>query len=340
MSKEKHGQKELLHNPRNWAFWAFFLSPILPAIFYYRNSKILGTASSGKKVLAGSILFVMAFLVPATIFSYYGTPLVISGALIAALISKKLAKGQLDAYEKMKKEKGLKGGRNDVPLAFAFFAAWIAIALIPFAIDLHIEKNYLRTRIGGEEVYLPRSNAKEKAPQGSSVVPAKIPSDPQEQKAPEIKGKIALTLPKGYALGEKNESVFEKSYQYKVLREDGSLDTSSWRVLVVPLEAVQHFDAICAPGDCMRDFLIFPTEENYLSDLKGIEKDGEPAVTLLNGQKYYALTLPVNGDGGYNRQYITYFDDVRVLFSSWAENQERAENQDAFMEEVKIVSIE
>jgi len=44
MTEQKYNQKELLYSPKNWAFLAFFLSPILPAIFFYKNSKLLGTS--------------------------------------------------------------------------------------------------------------------------------------------------------------------------------------------------------------------------------------------------------------------------------------------------------
>ncbi len=44
-------KKKLLYNPANWPFYSFLLTPIVPAIFYNRNSKILGKPQEGKKIL-------------------------------------------------------------------------------------------------------------------------------------------------------------------------------------------------------------------------------------------------------------------------------------------------
>lgn len=127
---EKHNQKELLYSPKNWAFLAFILSPVLPAIFYYRNSKLLGTSQKGRSVLIGTIVFVIAFLIPANIFSYYAFPILFVEAIIAIIIAKKLAKDQLPAYEEMKKAKGLQGGRSEASLILIFLALAITFGFV------------------------------------------------------------------------------------------------------------------------------------------------------------------------------------------------------------------
>ncbi|MBP7670811.1 hypothetical protein KA119_00780 [Candidatus Gracilibacteria bacterium] len=334
MSEQKHDQKELLYSPKNWAFLSFFLSPILPAVFYYRNSKLLGTDQKGKKVLIGTIIFVVTFLALTFVFDYYAILIILVEAIIAVIIAKKLAKTQLAAYEEMKKSKGLKGGRNEAPLILIFLALWITIGfIIPYFINKYVEANYFTTKIGGETVYLPNKPApiKEKMEKSST---------PQAVNESDIQGKVNLMLPTGYTLSDKNESVVQKSYSFNIRRTDGTFDQSSWGITIVPIEAVRHFDSICAPGDCMRDFSIFPKEAHYLSDLEGIKEDEEPIVTILNGQKYYVFTVPVNGDTGYSRQYITYFNDIRVIFTAWAKTQFEAEKHDSFLKEVKILSIE
>lgn len=137
MDEQKLNQEEILYCPKNWAFLSFFFSPILTAIFYYRNCKLLGETSKGKKVLIGTIVFVIAFLVTATIFSYYSTPIILVEAIIAVIIAKKLAKTQLAAYEKMKEEKGLKGGRSEGSLILLFLAIWIILAFVlPYTADM------------------------------------------------------------------------------------------------------------------------------------------------------------------------------------------------------------
>jgi len=103
--------------------------------------------------------------VPATIFSYYATLIILVEAIIAVIISKKLAKTQLAAYEQMKKEKGLKGGKNEAPFILLFLAIWITIGfVIPYAIDKYVEKNYITTSFGDETVYIPRNNTKKDEP--------------------------------------------------------------------------------------------------------------------------------------------------------------------------------
>lgn len=44
-------KEKLLYNPANWPFYSFLLTPVVPAIFYYRNSKILGKPQEGKNIL-------------------------------------------------------------------------------------------------------------------------------------------------------------------------------------------------------------------------------------------------------------------------------------------------
>ena len=150
-------QKEILYSPKNWAFLAFFLGPILPGIFYYRNCKLLGETSKGKKVLIGTIIFVIAFLVAATIFSYYSTLIILVEAIISVIIAKKLSKTQLAAYEKMKEEKGLKGGRNEAPLILLFLAITIGLAFVlPYVVNKYIESNYVQFNYGSKESYLPK----------------------------------------------------------------------------------------------------------------------------------------------------------------------------------------
>jgi hypothetical protein len=130
MDQQNYNQKELLHNPKNWTFFALLLSPILPAIFYYRNSKLLNTVQNGQKVIIGSIIYALVIVVLTSIFSYYSSLVVIIGAIVSAIAFSQLAKTQISAYEEMKKTKNLKGGRNDAPLALLFLAIGILFGFV------------------------------------------------------------------------------------------------------------------------------------------------------------------------------------------------------------------
>ncbi|MHB8831144.1 MAG: hypothetical protein ACYC44_03470 [Patescibacteria group bacterium] len=334
MSEQLHDQKELLYNPKNWVFLSFFLSPVLPAIFFYRNSKLLGASKNGKRVLIGILVLMIAFLILIFIFNYYATLILLAEAITAVIIANRLAKTQLVAYEEMKKSKGLKGGRNEAPLILTFFAIWITVGLIlPYLIKIYIETNYIVTKMGDKTLYLPKNKL-------SPTIEKVKPLDTQIATKSGIQGKVKLALPSGYSLLDKNLSAFQKSYSFKIQGAGSSFDQTSWDLTIVPVDAVKYLDATCVPGDCMRDLLIFPKEANYLADLESFKKDDEPIVTILNGQKYYAFTMPVNGDVGFNRQYITYFNDIRVIFTAWVKTESEAKKLDSFLKEVKVLSIE
>ncbi|OGH87482.1 MAG: hypothetical protein A3J93_03035 [Candidatus Magasanikbacteria bacterium RIFOXYC2_FULL_42_28] len=155
MNEEKLNQKEILYNPKNWTFIAFFLGPILPAILYYRNCKLLGETAQGKKVLVGTIIFVLIFLVAATIFSYYSILIILVETIIAVIIAEKLAKTQLQNYEKMKEEMGLRGGRNEAALILLFLAIWITLAFgLPYVAKNYIKNNHTQFKYGDKNIYL------------------------------------------------------------------------------------------------------------------------------------------------------------------------------------------
>ncbi len=140
MEEQKTNQNELLYNPKNWAFLAFFLSPILPAIFYYRNCKILGGFKKGRKVIVGTTVFVLFFIILTSIFALYSFPILILEATVAAIIAKKFAKTQQPAYEEMKTTRGLKGGRNEAPLALVFLAVVIFLGyILPYTLDKYVD---------------------------------------------------------------------------------------------------------------------------------------------------------------------------------------------------------
>ncbi|HLC69826.1 MAG TPA: hypothetical protein VJH75_02165 [Patescibacteria group bacterium] len=142
MTEPNYSQKELLYNPKNWVFFALLLSPILPAIFYYRNSKLLNTVQKGRRVLIGSILYVLVIVIIISIFDYYASLITVLGAVISAVVFSQLAKTQNDAYEEMKKTKNLKGGRNDVPLALLFLLIGIMFGfVVPYVVNKYTEKN-------------------------------------------------------------------------------------------------------------------------------------------------------------------------------------------------------
>jgi len=130
MDQQNYNQKELLHNPKNWTFFALLLSPILPAIFYYRNSKLLSTVQTGRKVLIGSIIYALVITILVSIFTYFSSLIIVIGAIASAIAYGQLAKTQIGAYEEMKKTKNLKGGRNDAPLALLFLAIGILFGFV------------------------------------------------------------------------------------------------------------------------------------------------------------------------------------------------------------------
>ena len=84
---------------------------------------------------------------------------------------------------------------------------------------------------------------------------------------------------------------------------------------------------------------IYPKESFFLKDKEALENDEEPIVSIFNGQKYYPFTMPVDGDVGFNRIYITYFNDIRVVFVAYAATEGEAEKLYAFMEDVEIKGI-
>ncbi|MFC1647783.1 hypothetical protein ACFL10_02195 [Patescibacteria group bacterium] len=342
MNEQKYNQKELLYNPKNWAFLAFLFSPILPAIFYYRNSKLLGTAQKGKKVLIGAIIFVIIFIALTFVFNYYSTLIIVAEVIIAVIIAKKLAKGQLPSYEKYRKEKGFKRDRNEIPLILIFLVIWITIGfVIPYFINKYIEDNYYVSKYRGETTYLPKKDKVKETVKEPVIEPKTVIEDPTDEPETEpvdesvpnltssIKGVIDLTLPDTHVLENYNQSLIKHSYTYDLQLATGSYDKDSWAVHIVPIEAVQHFDNICEPGDCMRDFLIFPNERFYLKDMEAMKKNEEPV----------PFTKPVDGDIGFNRIYITYYNDIRVAFTAYAETEALAEEHDEFMKNMKIVSI-
>ncbi len=126
----KQNQKELLYGPQTWTFLAFFLSPILPAIFYYRNCKLLGTPKKGQIVLIGaSALFVAGFIL-ASIFSEYTIIILLVEAVVASIAAGRLAKTQLPAFEQMKKDKNIQGGRDEAPLILLFIVMIIVVVFV------------------------------------------------------------------------------------------------------------------------------------------------------------------------------------------------------------------
>lgn len=146
-------QNELLYNPKNWAFLAFFLSPIVPGIFFNRNCKLLGLSSTGNKVFFGTIFFVIFFIVLAVIFSQYSTYIIFAEAILSVIIAKQLAKTQVPAYEKMKVDKGLKGGRSEASVILIFIAIWVfTFFILPFIYGKYLEENSPTFFFRGEEI--------------------------------------------------------------------------------------------------------------------------------------------------------------------------------------------
>lgn len=158
MNEQKQNQKELLYNPKNWVFLTLFFSPLLPAICYYRNCKLLHTDQKGKRVLVATVLFVLVYLSLIFIFGSYTFLILLIGTIIAVILAKKIAKTQLAAYEQMKEDRGLKGGRNEAPLILLFLAVWIMVGVvIPYATYRFIDTHYLTTTVGGKTIYIPRN---------------------------------------------------------------------------------------------------------------------------------------------------------------------------------------
>jgi len=130
MTNQNLNQKELLYNPKNWVFLTLIFGPILPMIFYYRNCKLLNKTKTG--ILALTLMsFYTIVIIPIIIFytQSQNTILLILGITILIIISK-LSKTQIPAYEKMKQEKGIKGGRNEAPMILLFITIWIIIITI------------------------------------------------------------------------------------------------------------------------------------------------------------------------------------------------------------------
>ena len=128
MSKENYKsqkQKELLYNPSNWVFLSIVLTPIAPAIFYYRNAKLLRNGNE-TVILLSSIAYLTGFTILAILFPYYSSLIILIEAVGAAIIASKVAKTQKSAYEKMKVDRGFKGGRSEAPVVL-FFVAFIIL---------------------------------------------------------------------------------------------------------------------------------------------------------------------------------------------------------------------
>lgn len=332
--------KKLLYNPNNWAFLAFFLSPLLPAILFYRNSILLGTPKTGRQVLFGTIAYFLAFLIPIILFSHYAVLIVLAQAIISVIIAKKLAKTQIHAYDQMKIDKGLKGGRDDVPMILLFLALWVTIAfVIPFVINKYLEGAGTPRVQQNERIIVPRANPQEVSEQTATNPPTEVAEEPETAElVSSIQGEIKLSLPDGYILATENESFVEYSYQYEITPSPTSLNQNPWDVFIVPLEAVRNLDSVCAPGDCMRTFSIFPTEKDFVKDLNNLEAGGSSFVVAVDGQKYFTLTKPVDGDVGYIHYFITYLNDVRVVFSTWSESTTINQHTE-FLSGLEIVSL-
>lgn len=319
MKEKKFNQKELLYNPDNWFFLAFFLSPILPAIFYYRNSKLLKTKEKGKKVLMFTILFVIIFAVFIAVFPKAFGLIIFIEMIIAMIVAKKIAKTQISSYEKIKEEKNLKVSRNEAPLILIFLIIGITFTFgIPYAINKYLEKNYIVTTLGGETVYLKKNNIEDK----------KVESK-------ELALGIKLEFGDEYTLSSKNEGLLGGAFQYSINTKNGDVNKLIGEIFIVPIEAAQYFDEICESGDCMQNYIIYPKEELYLEDLESFKKKNEssPGIFVSNGQKYYILTLDAEGDTGYIKYYFTYINDIRVIFSTWFSTMREAEkNNDLILD--------
>jgi len=111
-------------------------------IFYYRNCKLLNKTKQGIIALT-LIIFYTIVIIPTLIFYFQSqnTILIISTIIILIIISK-LAKTQISAYEKMKQEKGIKGGRNESPIILLFIAIWILIIIAITINYINIQQHY------------------------------------------------------------------------------------------------------------------------------------------------------------------------------------------------------
>lgn len=334
--------KKLLYNPNNWAFLAFFLSPLLPAILFYRNSILLGTSKTGRQVLFGTIGYFLAFLIPIIILSHYAILFTLAQAIISVIIAKKLAKTQIHAYDQMKIDKGLKAGRDDVPMILLFLALWVTIAfVIPFVLTKYLEGVGTPRVQQNERIIVPRTNPQEESEQDVTNPPTEVAQEPEtEATTSNIQGKITLNLPDDYSLATENESYAKYSYRYAITPSSSSANQNSWDISIIPIEAVEHFDVICAPGDCMRDFSLFPTEKDFLTDSRNLQNGTMSSTVTLNGNKYFTLLEPVDGDVGYMHYYITYFNNVRVVFSTWSAAKASTVQHEEFLSGLTIVSLE
>jgi len=131
----------LLYNPSNWAFYSFLFSPIVPAIFYNRNSKMLGKPEEGKKILmatAGSLILVFLILFFFDIGS--GLGFVYSTAWIIFFAKK--GKEEKPVHEERKKNFPNAPRPKEWPVVVTAIVILIALGFLAASIELLAKESY------------------------------------------------------------------------------------------------------------------------------------------------------------------------------------------------------
>lgn len=312
-----------LYNPRNWWFVTFFLGPLPTVICYAHNIKALGDPKKGRAVLIGGLLFAIGLIVFSFLFEPWGFLAALVLQLFATWYAARLAKTQIPIYDQKVKTEATFVKKSMLPIIVVFVGVQLLLLFIlPEVIATYIARKYPAT-VGGDFAFAPRVDTLPKVD---------MPTSTAEQPAEAQSLQLRMTLPAGYDI-DKSVSSVPGTADYTILPPTPNSD-DLWHATLVPLAAMEAFDERCPPGDCMRDALRYPTAEVWRNDR---EKVG----TRIGDRRYFITDKRVDGDLGYHRWYVTYVDDVRVVFvSGWFNNARSGSWEDGTLASFVIQGVE
>lgn len=336
MIQERHKSKELLYNPRNWVFFSIFLTPLLPAVLYKHNCKLLGHPRKGTTAIIGSILYIVMGAMLVALFYDYSSLIAMAWVIISVPITGRIARTQLEAYDRMKEEKNIQGGRNEFPLMMLFLVGLVLLAWL-FSSGSQLLLDYLdqpRQAVQQESSNRYLSIAEEYSEYKDQQEDAT--SEPEDSTSSAVAygttGQISLTLPQGYVMSATSDNGY-----YKIGQAVNNQIINRWGVDVMTIEELEEMHAKCPPGDCMGGPTI--TIDEYIGDAEGFLSDPVTEFTVLGGQRYRIEDAVAVGDRAFFRTYLTYVDGVRVQFSVNDLNEEDLPQYDDFLEQIHIIGV-